>query len=166
MNTLTVIVPTTGRATLAQTLESCADADEVIVIHDRAQHDRGYTARTTGMALARSSHLAFMDDDDTYTDGAISLMRDAGCDRPVIFKMDDPTWGILWRDPEVRLCNVGTPMIVVPNDPARLGTWEPWEADRCGDYTFIRGCAERMGEPVWRNETVCVVRPHEREGNT
>lgn len=164
MTTLSVIVPTTGRDTLTAALESVADADEVLVIDDRARSDRGYTARHAGMALARGTHLAFLDDDDVFAEDAVDVMRDLARRRPVIFRMDDPLHGVLWRDPELRYANVGTPMFLVPNDPARLGRWEPHPHDpgRGGDFVFIRGCCERMGAPVWREEVVAVVRPHER----
>ena len=158
--TISVIIPTTGRDTLARAEASCADADEVIVVPN-ADGDRGYKARTEGMRRATGTHLAFLDDDDVYAPGALQVMRAAACDRPVIFRMDASSigLGVLWADPVLRYANVGTPMCLVPNDPARLGVWEPHEGDRGGDYTFIRGCVERMGDPVWREEVVAVVRP-------
>lgn len=161
---LSVIIPTVGRDTLDAAVESCAGADEVIVVHDQTG-DHGYTARHKGMAQATGTHLAFMDDDDVYTPGAIQVMRDQACDRPVIFKMDHYTHGILWRDQEVRFGNVSTQMFVVPNEPERFGRWEPhmpgWP-EPGGDYTFLKGCCERMGAPVWRDELVAVLRPSER----
>lgn len=179
MASITVIVPSIGRDTLQAALDSCAAADEVIVVHDLAggdvgfvpdrvrfftvdAGDRGYTARTRGIAKATGTHIAFLDDDDVFTPGAVNLMRERACDRPVIFRMDDPTHGLLWRDRELRYANVGTPMLLVPNQPERLGVWAPHEGDRGGDFTFISGCVERMGCPVWRPEVVATVRPHER----
>jgi GT2 family glycosyltransferase len=53
-------------------------------------------------------------------------------------------------------------MYVVPNDPARLGTWEPHAPglpEPGGDYTFIKETAEKMGPPVWREEVTSVLRP-------
>lgn len=162
---ISVILPTTGRETLKAARESCVGADEVIVIEDHTG-DRGYRARAEGMASATGTHLAFLDDDDAYLPGAIEAMRDHATDRPVIFRMDDPFHGVIWRDPELRYGNVGTPMFLVPNDPDRLGTFEPVEfgrgAGRGGDFHFISGCVERMGGPVWREDIVCRVRPHER----
>lgn len=178
--TLSVIVPTIGRETLARAVDSASGADEVVVVVDEAKYngqvslplparvlrvrggDRGYTARTVGMAAATGTHLAFLDDDDVYTPGAIDAMREAievNPERPIIFRMVDPLHGVLWHDPVLRFANVGTPMIVVPNDPEKLGEWAPHEAERGGDFTFVKGCVEKMGEPVWRSEIVARVRP-------
>jgi hypothetical protein len=33
-----------------------------------------------------------------------------------------------------------------------------------GDYTFVRGCVEKMGGVVWREEIVSVLRPSEPPG--
>jgi glycosyltransferase involved in cell wall biosynthesis len=180
---LSVVIPTLGRPSLERTLRSCADADEIVVVLDTARGATelpcalpsnavyvegcwgitgGHGGRQAGIQRATGTHLAFFDDDDVYAPGAISLMRDAACDRPVIFRMDHYAHGILWRDREVRFGNVSTQMYVVPNDPARLGTWEPHVPgipEPGGDYTFIAGCVERMGEPVWREEVIAVLRP-------
>jgi hypothetical protein len=103
-----------------------------------------------------------MDDDDIYTPGAVQLMRAAACDRPVIFRMDHYSHGHLWRDQVIRFGNVSTQMYVVPNDPARLGTWTPHVPglpEPGGDYTFIKETCEMMGDPVWRPEIICKLRP-------
>lgn len=159
------MIPTTGRGSLEAARSSAVAADEIIVIQDNTG-DRGYTARSLGMAQATGTHIAFLDDDDTYTPEAIDLFREHAADRPVIFRMDDPFHGVLWREPLVSYGNVGTPMFLVPNDPARLGTWEGIEfgrgAPRGGDFHFLEGCIDRMGNPVWREEIVAIIRPHER----
>lgn len=184
--TLSIIVPTLGRPSLAQTLESILPQltakDEVIVVADPAgSHLRahatcdqildqclwsclkcesdgtgiGTAQRTLGMRLALNSHLAFIDDDDTYTDGALQLFRWAACDKPVIFRMRHPQLGLLWEVPHVTYGNVGTPMFLVPNDPDRLGEWRAHTDDGHGaDFTFITGCVEKMGKPVWCPEVV------------
>lgn len=162
--TVSVIVPTVERDTLEATLASCADADEVIVVRNR-DGDNGYSARTRGMAQAAGSHLAFLDDDDVYAPGAIRLMREAACDQPVIFRMDDPMHGVIWQVPRLAFGNVGTPMFLVPNQPDQLGVWAPHAPGMpCpgGDYTFIKGTCDRMGDPVWRDEVIAIVRPHLR----
>lgn len=179
---LSVIIPTIGRESLADAIRSCAGADEIVVVVDEAAGDvtlprlpanavrafvsggdNGYTARAHGMKIATGTHLAFLDDDDEYLPGAIALMLSAAGDRPVIFQMDHPQHGILWRNPVLEFGNVGTPMFLVPNDPERLGVWAPHAPglrEPGGDFTFIAGCVEQMGEPVWIAEVVAVVRPH------
>ncbi len=177
---ISVIIPTVGRDTLSRAVASCEGADEVIVIVDRARVPEGLTmpgvrildvescnrgghsSRNAAMPLATGTHLAFLDDDDVFTPGAIQTMRAAACDRPVIFKMDHPQHGVLWRDPELRFGNVSTQMFLVPNDPARLGVWAhhaPELPQPGGDFTFIRGCVEKMGEPVWRDELIAIYDP-------
>lgn len=153
---ISVIIPTIGRDTLGAALLSCADADEVIVEFNK-DNDHGYSARTRGMQRATGTHIAFLDDDDTYTSNAISLMREAACDSPVIFRMEYVNGSQLWRTQSVSLANVGTPMFLVPNKPELLGEWRAWVGDSCGDYRFISETVNKMGEPVWRPEVVCNV---------
>ena len=180
---LSIVIPTLGRPSLERTLASCADADEIVVVLDTARGTTefpcelppnakwakgnfgvtgGHAGRVFGISRATGTHLAFMDDDDEYTPGAIDLMRDAACERPVIFRMSHYAHGVLWRDPVVRFGNVSTQMYVVPNEPEKLGTWEPHVPgipEPGGDFTFIAGCVTHMGEPVWRDEIITVLRP-------
>ena len=160
--TISVIIPTIGRASLGAAEASAAGADQVIVIENR-DGDHGYSARERGAAIATGTHLAFLDDDDVYTEGAIQRMRDAACKRPVIFRMDHHRHGIMWRKKQLEFGNVGTPMFLVPNDPNKLGRWYPHQPELRepgGDFSFISGCVEAMGEPVWREEVTCMVRPN------
>ncbi len=180
---LSVVIPTLGRPSLERTLESCAAADEIIVVLDTSRGttelpcklppnaeflaDRfgvtgGHAGRVVGIGMASGTHLAFMDDDDIYLPGAIDLMRSAACDVPVIFRMDHYTHGHLWRTPTIEFGNVSTQMYLVPNDPARLGTWTPHVPgipEPGGDYTFIKETCEKMGGPVWRPEVIAKLRP-------
>lgn len=184
--TLSVVIPTLGRPSLERTLDSCRDADEVIVVLDTARGATrlpcslptnavstegsfgvtgGHAGRVHGIGLATGTHLAFMDDDDVYTPGAIQSICEAACDVPVIFRMDDPLHGVIWREPVLRWANVSTQMIVVPNDPTRLGSWTPHMPGLpCpgGDYTFACETVARMGGPVWREEVISIIRPHAR----
>jgi hypothetical protein len=186
--TVSVVIPTLGRPTLAATLESCAGADEVVVVLDTARGcyelpcelppnavyaegsfgvTGGHAGRVHGIGLATSTHLAFMDDDDVYTPGAFDVMRDAACYLPVLFRMEHYQHGILWRDPVIRFGNVSTQMVLVPNEPKFLGHWTPHMPglpQPGGDYTFVRGCVENMGGVVWREEIVSVLRPSEPPG--
>jgi glycosyltransferase involved in cell wall biosynthesis len=132
-------------------LELCADPSP----------GAGNAQRRHGIGRARGTHLAFIDDDDVYEPGALELMRSSADGRPVVFRMDATAvgLGVLWAEPVLRYANVGTPMFVVPNDPGRLGEWAPCRGPDGSDFSFITGCCERMGEPVWREEVVARVRP-------
>lgn len=201
--TISVIVPTLGRAGLARTLRSIREQrpDELIVVADQTgnvQHaaetaarfdadvfltcphgheGQGYAQRNLGIEKAAGSHLAFLDDDDTYTDGALDTMRQEACDVPVIFRMDHHLLGVIWTRPELRFGNVGTPMFLVPN--TRVGKWaahsrDKWPAEIIaridsgeitpkpfvgGDYTFIRETCDLQGEPLWNPTVVAQIRP-------
>lgn len=174
---LSIIVPTKGRWTLERTLDSIrpqlAPDDELIVVHKEEvvldpSLGRGGAEKVEGAARATRTHLAFMDDDDIYLPGALEAMRTHATDVPVVFRMDGSRVGIgtIWREPVLRYTNVSTQMFVVPNDPAKLGVWVPHEQYGVGgkpagqDFTFLKGCCERMGAPVWREEVISQLRPH------
>jgi glycosyltransferase involved in cell wall biosynthesis len=180
---LSIVIPTLGRASLKAALESCKDADEIVVVLDTSRGTTelpcelppnavlhsghfgvtgGHAGRQKGIELATGTHLAFFDDDDVYLPGAVKLMREAACDVPVIFRMDHYELGILWREPEIYFGNVSTQMYVVPNDPSRLGAWAPIAPhlpQPGGDCTFIKETVEKMGGVVWREEITSVLRP-------
>lgn len=120
----------------------------------------GYLQRTYGMMLARGTHLAFMDDDDVFLHGAFDAMRrtpDVG--RPAIFRMRHPLLGMLWKDERLAYGNVSSQMLLVPNRQSRLGEWAPHTDGVGGDFTFISGCVERMGAPVWCKAVVADISP-------
>ena len=181
--TLSVIVPTLGRETLAATLESIlpqlAGGDEVLVVADGPQpaaaavvrgagsdHIRyfehgptgakGNSQRNAGIARAAGDYLLFMDDDDVYVRGALAKIRDAAradSGRSFVFRMDN--YGtILWRARRLSYGDVGTPMFVAPNVRGSVPEW------RDSDYDFACDFVARHGPPVWREEVVAVVRPH------
>jgi len=180
---LSVVVPTLGRSTLERALASAAGADELVVVFDVAGGGSatpcqlppnailtegyfgvtgGHAGRAHGITLATGTHLAFFDDDDVYTPHAIRLMREAACERPVIFRMDHYAHGVLWRRPVLEFGNVSTQMYVVPNEPDKLGSWAehaPGFAEPGGDYTFISETAEAFGGVVWREEVTSIIRP-------
>lgn len=168
--TLSIIIPTCGRASLKRTLWSLvgqiADGDQVLVIGDGAQpqaeticrafstlnlryvdgvetHCFGNRQRQAGMALATGDYLLFLDDDDVYVPGALQVVREAAAqwpDCPMLFRFIDKNGAVLWRDPVVREGNVSTVQIVFPNRPEWLGAW----GDRYeGDYDFIRSTLDR-----------------------
>ena len=155
-----IIVPTTGRDTLARALQSLADQplgpdDEVLVVGDgdaiaiaAAEHryrfihcppggNWGSDERRLGIACATGTHLVFLDDDDVYLPGAFAAMRAVVAqhpDRPHMFRMINVDGRTLWREKVVAFGNHGTPQFVTPNDPARLGQWGTSYA---GDTEFV-----------------------------
>jgi glycosyltransferase involved in cell wall biosynthesis len=180
--TFTVVIPTRGRPTLRQTLESLVlqlrGEDEVIVVADGEQPvareicadfsrpcwqylehshtaDSGNSQREVGKARGTCDYLCFMDDDDAYVEGAFAAMRAAATQspgRPLLFRMNH--YGtVLWHAAELAYGNVGTPMLVVPYDRERLGRWD------VDDFHFIQQTLQLQGEPVWREEIVATVRP-------
>lgn len=130
--------------------------------------DAGYSAwghpqRNVAMQEARGAWLAFLDDDDGWTPGAVATIRRAiaANDRRVhIFRMSYRDGSTLWADRAIRPGNVGTPMVVVKNDPGLPGRW----GDRYeGDYDFIRETVDNLdggdADVDWVPETICRVRP-------
>lgn len=171
---ISFIVPTVGRESLTATLNSIElrDEDEIIVvgavhdgdfgeqvhfIHCGLGHDWGAKERTLGIQRARGSHLAFIDDDDTYLPGARDAMERAlraAAGRPTLFRMRYPNGKILWHDPVLRCGNVSTQMVLVPNNPLRLGTWS---GRREGDFDFLSSMHWSEDEIVFDPEIIALL---------
>jgi hypothetical protein len=126
----------------------------------------GNATRDEAMPRCAGSHLWWMDDDDIALPDALDTIRHAVAKDPGtvhIFRMEyadgRPS---LWMEPEVRRCNVGGTMVVVPNIPGRLGQWahsQYWgdgrPAGSCGDYVFLTGTLERLGrDPVFHEQVI------------
>ena len=166
--TFSVIVPTRGRSTLRGSLASITEqlepGDEAIVRCSRDE-DFGNAARQSMIERAKGTHLLFMDDDDQFASGALSVMRRFAAEHPGrigIFRMRFLDGRLLWTEPVLRLRNVSSQMFCVPNVPGRLGRWESPEYERIADYEFIRGTADLQGEPIFRPEFVAHIRSDRR----
>jgi len=181
---LSIIIPTVGRDSLQATLESVVsqthrvgpDADEVLVIGGPGaavapyadagcRHlpcppggDWGCVERTKGIAAATGTHLAFIDDDDVWVPGARLALAHAMADWPdrlALFRMRYRKDGaILWDKPVLRVGNVSTQMILVPNDPARLGRWT---TRREGDFDFISSCQWPEQAIAWYDNVIAEI---------
>jgi len=177
---LSIIVPTCGRSSLRHTLASIAEQplqpdDEVLVCGGPAEamsavadygarylplpsgHNWGCAERTHAIAQARGTHLAFLDDDDTWLPSARANIARAVADtpdQPILFRMQYASGRVLWDKPRLIVGNVSTQMIVVPNDPLRLGTWS---VRREGDYDFLASMRWRPEAIVWREEVIAQI---------
>jgi glycosyltransferase involved in cell wall biosynthesis len=182
---LSIVIPTAGRATLAQTLQTLApqliDTDEVFVVGDGDQpfarhlvaklpsppwhyfehgptRDTGNSQREFAIRRATCSYLSFMDDDDIYTEQALATIRSRARShpaKPLMFRMEDRHGTILWKSRDVIYGNVGGLMIVIPNIRGKVGTWD------VDDFHFIAATLALQGEPVWLEDVIAIVRPHE-----
>jgi glycosyltransferase involved in cell wall biosynthesis len=166
--TFSVIVPTTGRTSLLATLDSIVEqlepGDEVIV-GCNADGDFGNAARRSMIERAKGTHLLFVDDDDQFARGAFTTIRRFAQEHPGrigVFRMRYDNGLVIWTEPEVRLGNVGSPMLCVPNAPGKLGRWFDPEMPRHGDFAFLRSTAELQGEPIFRREVVAYIRADRR----
>lgn len=162
MTTLSVLIASLERRTLARAIESAVGADEVLVDVNK-DGDGGNAGRNRLMPQATGDWLLFMDDDDVYAPDAIPYIRQqvSKLKIPCIFRMQYADGRKLWRQgvpsPALALGNVGTPMIVVPNDPARLGQWV---GHGCGDFRFIWETVGKYdGHVVWDRGVIALVRP-------
>ncbi len=166
---LTIVVPTIGRDSLENTLDSIKSQmhqfDQVFVVADgKFPHSRklvstygvqfgyfdlpagphndwGARARNYGLSMAKKAYVCFMDDDDEYLPGAFQAIRAAIHEFPGNPFMFRMLHGgqIIWKNKEIEIGNVSSQMIVVPNDQGRLGRF----TDRYeGDFDFIRSTAD------------------------
>ena len=166
--TFSVILPTRGRSTLRGTLASITEqlepGDEAIVRCSRDE-DFGNKARQSMIERAKGTHLVFMDDDDQFATDALATMRRFAAENPGrigIFRMRYLDGRVLWTEPVLRLRNVSSQMLCVPNVPGKLGRWESPEYERIADYEFVRQTAELQGEAIFREEIVAHIRSDRR----
>lgn len=161
---LSIIIPTTGRKTIGTTIASLTsqlEHDDEIIIQRDSTGDTGATPRTKGMFSANGDYILFMDDDDIYTPTALSTIRKAlvlNPNRIHIFPMaSGPGWKLPQYGLDVRVTNVSTQMIVLPNDPSKFGQWG---LRRRGDYDFIASTVLLWDSPpIWQSEVTTIWRP-------
>jgi glycosyltransferase involved in cell wall biosynthesis len=177
------MIATVGRPSLTATLQSVVSQkmpdDQVLVISNWPSvrstatsygcdffkclpgNDWGSTERNEAVVAARGDYLAFIDDDDVAVPDsrvAIESAIQANPGRPLIFRMQYPDTGVvLWAAPILCMGNVGTPMFVLPNDRAKLGTWGK---EYGGDFHFISTSAWTYPDFVWCPQVIARIRPN------
>ena len=111
------------------------------------------------MRRATGDWIAFMDDDDVFTPGAIDTIRKVVSGQPpalFVFRMIF-AGSVIWTLPVVALQNVGTPMLVCPSRG-----WRPWPTTDYAneDYGFADLNKDAWpGGTVFREEIIARVRP-------
>ena len=170
MATFSVVVPTSGRATLANALASIGPqlrpGDELLVACN-ADGDYGDAARNRMIERAAGSHLVFLDDDDEWVTGALDRMRRFADEHPGrvgIFRMRYDLHGV-WPPEPGDLLRTATGLYVVPNVAGRVGRFraDPVHGPHFDDYAFISETLRLQGsEPVWVDEVTVLVRPERR----
>ncbi|WP_407936092.1 glycosyltransferase [Gemmata algarum] len=193
--TITVVIATISRPTLARTLNSLVGqgwitGDGVLVVGDGPQPVAqelcslfsprlpilysqnptrtgmwGHYARNwvLDQRHCTTDYLMALDDDDVYLPGAIETARRAFAEclqpRPHVFRMQNhPHVGTVWKEPQLVMGNLGTPVIAVPNNPSRLGRYTFHYG---GDFDFCKSTCDYYADgPVWREEVICDVRPY------
>lgn len=135
---------------------------------DTPGNDWGDTERQRGLDNATCDYVCFLDDDDIHVPGARQMIAEAiewHPNQPLMFRMrfDDgnhPLAGqVLFLDPVVKLGNVGTPMIVLPNDKTKVGKWGCRGTVRGGDFDFISSMKWSEDQLVWIRQVLAIVTP-------
>lgn len=183
---LSIIIPTAGRATLTRAVQSVLSQsgpdDELIVAidthggapavermpgvryveHDAGAHDWGHSQINAAMAVACGSYILVNDDDDIYTPGAFDAVRGAIArqliPRPLLFRHQAYNGLTYWLKKDW-VCEgaIGGHSLVAPNDSARLGQW----TDRyAGDFDAITGTLRYYdGAADWERPIIAYARP-------
>ncbi len=121
--------------------------------------DWGAAERNFATPLAACRYVAHMDDDDVYAPGTRELMQhviEMAPGRPALFRMRFSNGITLWQEQAVRCGNVGTPMMLIPNVPEKLGSWGSFVG---GDCAFLESMKWGRDEIVWRPEVIALIRP-------
>lgn len=188
--TFTVIIPSIGYETLANTIKSIqrqelVPGDQFMVVADGhiestealvkaagapfEYHAYGPTRtwgndqRNFGLMFARGDYLVWMDEDDIFYPDAFAAIREAAMahpGRPLIFRMQGPEGDYLWKEQVIQCCRIGGHMFVTPNIKGKVGRWGTHYE---GDFQFIRSTMDLWGDDslaVWDERFIANLRPH------
>jgi len=137
MPSISILVATTGRATLRNLISSViyqlSDDDTLYVAIDGSKFFQG---------CLEGDYILHADDDDIYLEDAIDFIKSAlakldGNTIPFFKFWDDKRGYARWEFPAISDGNIGTPCGAVPNIPERMGTWG---ARYGGDFNFYKSC--------------------------
>jgi Glycosyl transferase family 2 len=157
------VIATSGRATLTDTLAALTPqlehGDEILIVRD-STGDHGNTPRNAAIPRCAGTHLMFIDDDDQHAADALQLVRSKVRSRPKrvhLFSMVYTDGRVVHPRWPLQIGYVGTPMIVVPNQPGQVGQWSNRYE---GDYDFLVDTMQLRGDaPVLHAEPIAAVTP-------
>ena len=161
MASISFIIPSVNRESLHRTVASIEvrKGDEVLVEYDLPPTGRwGNDQRNKAMARAIGDYLAFIDDDDSYVPCHRQIMEDAITEnpgKPILFRMQYPDGRYVWKVKSIYPGNVGSPMILVPNDKKMLYKW--FSGRNMADYIFIRNWGWKDEEVVWSDKIIALL---------
>jgi len=161
------VIATLGtRESIKRTLASIEtrDGDEIVIVGGKSQVDDprvtylpcapggdwGHSERNYVADFLTTDYVAHIDDDDWYVEGHRAVMADAiqqAPGRPTLFRMQYPSGMVLWSGYSLVMGNIGTPMMLLPNQREKFGTWGPFNG---GDFHFLQTSAWTHEDYNWR----------------
>jgi hypothetical protein len=152
---------------------SLSPAHHVYLEAPQSLGDYGNPIRDWGMSVIMAQdYFLFLDDDDVFVPGALSIIRREIARYspiPIMFRMINGTGEILWRTREITPGNVGGSMFCCPNHPDFLGVWANGAGHR-SDYEFIRGTLMKYSldwrkQLAWSGDIIIECRPDQSREN-
>lgn len=183
---LSVVIPTCGRSSLADTLESIVrqewiEGDEVVVVadgsHEQAREDFldsglpgrflthgptrnfGNAQREFAYRVCHGDFIVHMDDDDIFAEEAFVKIRKAVATAPScahLFRVVAPWGEVVWTDPGV--IEQGNVCTIQLVVPNVREALPKWPRRQGGNIGFTRDCRETFGL-MWRPEIIAICRP-------
>lgn len=118
----------------------------------------GNAQRNFGQSIAKRDWIWCVDDDDLPAADALAKIRKAirASGRPTIFRIDY-LGGAIWRSPELKLGNVSSQSLVIPNDPSvpRFPVTDKYTAD----FDWIKAVSEAV-EVDWCESVIYSIERH------
>jgi len=119
----------------------------------------GHGCRNLYQKNLKGDFILHGDDDDIYIKGSFKKIReaiDASDKQSIIFFkiiLDYRYNDFVWKDPSLKLGNIGTPCGLIPNIPDKMGNWEYRYG---GDFSFYASCKFNH---IFCEEKIYVVNP-------
>lgn len=121
----------------------------------------GHGCRNKYQKSLKGDFILHADDDDIYLKGSFDKIRRAikitNNKTMLLFKFYNSykTKDVVWKDPSIRLMNIGTPCGLIPNIPEKMGNWGHKYG---GDLEFY---LSSNFEYVFCDEVIYCVKPRE-----